>query len=66
MENAVRNMWGYQYFFSSFSTNSRGTAMLINNLDFKPLAKKGDPDGNYFILNDGGPNSFAHRVAHPP
>jgi hypothetical protein len=55
MENAVRNV-GVPMLFQLISTNSRGTAMLINNnFDFKPLAEKGDPDGNYFILTYRGP-----------
>lgn len=50
-EDEIRNLWGYQCFFSSYSTNSRGIAILINNnFDFKPLIEKGDIDGNYFIL----------------
>ena len=51
MENEVRNLWGYQCFFSSYATNSRGVAILINNnFDFKPIMEKGDIDGNYLIL----------------
>lgn len=51
IENEVRNMWGYQCFFSSYSTNSRGVAILVNNnFDFKPLTEKGDVDGNYLLL----------------
>lgn len=50
-ENEVKNLWGYQCFFSSYSTNSRGVAILVNNnFDFKPLTEKGDVDGNYLLL----------------
>jgi exonuclease III len=51
MENYVRNLWGYQCFFSSYSSNSRGVAILLNNnFDCKVLSEKGDVDGNYLLL----------------
>lgn len=50
-ENEVRNLWGSQCYFSSFSSNSRGVAVLVdNNFDFKVLAVKGDIDGNFLLL----------------
>lgn len=50
-ENEVRNLWGFQCYFSSFSSNSRGVAVLVNNnFDFKVLAEKGDIDRNFYYL----------------
>ena len=44
-------MWGYECFFSSFSSNSRGVAILINNnFEFKALRVKQDINGNYIII----------------
>lgn len=31
MEDFVKNEWGYNAYFSSYSTNSRGVMTLINN-----------------------------------
>jgi exonuclease III len=51
MENYVRNLRGYQCFFSSYSSNSRGVAILLNNnFDCKVLSEKGDVDGNSLLL----------------
>ena len=51
IENDVRNLWGFQCYFSSFASNSRGVAILINNnFDFKSISMKGDIDGNYLLL----------------
>ena len=59
-ENEVRNLWGYQCFFRSYCTNSRGVAILVNNnFDFKPLVEKGDVDGNYLLLK---PRIEGHEV----
>ena len=51
IENDVRNLLGFQCYFSSFASNSRGVAILINNnFDFKFIYMKGDTDGNYLLL----------------
>ena len=51
LEKEVRNQLGYQCYFSSFTTNSRGGAILINNnFDFKVIEEKGDSTGNFHIL----------------
>ena len=51
MENNVRSMWGFDCFFSSFRSNSRGVAILIkNNFEFKALRSKSDRNGNYLFL----------------
>jgi exonuclease III len=45
-------MWGFECFFSSFSSNSRGVAILFNNnFEFKVLNEKKDINGNYLILD---------------
>jgi len=45
-------MWGFECFFSSFSSNSRGVAILFNNnFEFKVLKEKKDINGNYLILD---------------
>ena len=51
IENDVRNLLGFQCYFSSFASNSRGVAILINNnFDFKLVSEKGDICGNYLLL----------------
>lgn len=51
-ENDIRNMWDFNCFFSSFSSNSRGIAILFsNNFDVKVHKEKGDVDGNYLMLD---------------
>jgi pyruvate formate-lyase activating enzyme-like uncharacterized protein len=45
-------MCGFECFFSSFSSNSRGVAILFNNnFEFKVLKEKKDINGNYLILD---------------
>ena len=52
IENHVRNSWGYESFFSSFASNSRGVALLFNNtFEFKVLKEKKDLNGNYLVLD---------------
>ena len=41
LENSIRSMWGYESYFSSVSSNSRGVAILFNNnFEFKVLKEK--------------------------
>ena len=51
MENFISAEWGYESYFSSYSSNSRGVAILFNNnFEFKVKdIHKGDR-GNYIIL----------------
>ena len=50
-ENDIRTLWGYDCFFSTYSSNSRGVAILFkNNFEFSVSKVKGDSDGNYIIL----------------
>ena len=48
----IRSEWGYECFFASFNTHSRGVAILFNNtFDFKAEVIDTDPQGNYIIIN---------------
>ena len=48
MENEIRNEWGFDAYFSSYSSKSRGVAILINNnFDIKVHEKIPDPNGNF-------------------
>lgn len=50
-EKQIRSEWGYECFFSSFSSQSRGVAILLNNnFDFKVKTILSDTEGNYLIL----------------
>lgn len=52
MQNTVRNEWGFQSYFSSFNSCSRGVAILSNkNVEFKTHSKTIDPKGNFIILD---------------
>lgn len=51
-ENDICSMWGDNCYFSSFSSNSRGVAILINsNFDYKVLREKKDLSGNFLALD---------------
>ena len=51
-EKQVRAEWGYECFFASFNSQSRGVAILMNNIfDFKVKDVISDTHGNYIILN---------------
>ena len=42
---------GFDCFFSSFRSNSRGVAILVNNnFEFKALRSKSDSNGNYLFM----------------
>ena len=48
----IRSEWGYESYFASFSTQSRGVAILFNNtFDFKAKVIDTDPQGNFIIVN---------------
>jgi hypothetical protein len=45
-------MWGFDCFFSSFSSNSRGVSILFNNnFEYEILKEKRDLNGNYLALD---------------
>ena len=51
IEDRVKREWGYDAYFSSFSSNSRGVAILINNnIEYKLINVIKDINGNYIIL----------------
>lgn len=52
MENNITNEWGYTAYFNSFSSQSRGVAILFNNnFDFIVHRKKSDDTGNFLALD---------------
>ena len=52
IENRVRCEWGFDAYFSSFSSNSRGACILfIKNIEYKITGQISDPNGNYLILD---------------
>ena len=51
-EKYIRTQWGYECFFSSFNSQSRGVALFINNnFEFKMNRIKRDREGNKIILD---------------
>lgn len=52
MEQTVRVEWGYETFYSSFASNSRGIAIMFNNnFEFKVHEQILDKIGNYLVLD---------------
>ena len=52
MENDIRNEWGYEVYFNSFSSKSRGVAIILNNnLEVKVHKKMSDETGNLLALD---------------
>ena len=51
-ERQITNEWGFTTFFSSFSTLSRGVAILFNNnIEFKIHSQYNDTNGNLLLLD---------------
>lgn len=52
LESFIKAEWGYDIFFSSYTTMSRGVMILLNN-NFEQKVKKvkTDKNGNYIILD---------------
>ena len=52
LESFVKAEWGYNAYFSSYTTNSRGVITLINN-NFEQKAEqiKTDKNGNYLLIH---------------
>jgi len=51
IEKNIRSEWGYDCYFSSFSSQSRGVAiMLNNNFDFEVNQVIAGEDGNFLIV----------------
>lgn len=52
MEQTVRVEWGYETYYSSFASNSRGIAIMFNNnFEFKVHEQISDKIGNYLVLD---------------
>ena len=51
-ENYIRSQWGYEAYFSSFTSQARGVAIFINNnFEYKLHKIKTDREGNKIILD---------------
>lgn len=51
LENYIRAEWGYECYFASYSSNSRGVAILFNNnFEFEVRKVYKDSGGNYILL----------------
>lgn len=51
-EARIKSEWGFHAYFSSFSSNSRGVAILVNNnVEYKLLNVVKDINGNFIILH---------------
>ena len=52
METYIQSEWGYKCFFSSFSSNARGVAVLFNNnFEFKINKIEKDDNGNMLVIS---------------
>ena len=52
LDSFIKAEWGFDAYFSSYTTNSRGVMILINNnFDQKVKRVKIDKNGNFLILN---------------
>ena len=50
-EKYIRTQWGFECYFSNFSSQARGVAILFNNnFEFKVLKTVSDESGNKLIL----------------
>ena len=50
-EHIIRNQWGYDVYFNSFKSNSRGVAILFNNnFEYKVHKERKDNTGNFLAL----------------
>ena len=51
-ERRLTAQWGFQAFFSSFSTQKRGVAIFLNNnFEFKIHSHYNDTNGNLLLLD---------------
>ena len=52
MENNIQSEWGYEVYFNSFTSQSRGIAIFLNNnFDYKVHNKLDDTSGNFLALD---------------
>ena len=51
-EKIIENQWGFKAYFSSFASNSRGVAVLLNNnFEHKVMGTRKDDNGNLLALD---------------
>ena len=51
-EKIIENQWGFKAYFSSFASNSRGEAVLLNNnFEHKVMGTRKDDNGNLLALD---------------
>ena len=51
-ETQIQDMWGYNCYFSSYTSNAQGVCILFNNnFEFIIHRKKSDINGNYLALD---------------
>ena len=51
-EKDIRYQWGFDAYFSSFTSNSRGVAILLNNnFEYKVIQQRRDNSGNMLALS---------------
>ena len=52
MEQRIKQEWGGDAYFSSYTTNARGVAIFFNNnIDYKVIDVTRDVNGNYLIVH---------------
>ena len=50
IENQIRTEWGFECYFASHNSQSRGVAILMNNtFQFSVTKTIKDPNGNFFL-----------------
>ena len=50
-ENLIRSEWGYECWFNSYTSRSRGVSILFNNtFEFKNVVIRSDDSGNFLIM----------------
>ena len=61
----IRSQWGFEYYSSFGTANSRGVSILINNnLEYKFLTKKADKYGNFLVINNEVEKQFTLTLAN--
>jgi exonuclease III len=52
MQNFVRAEWGLDIYFSSYTSNARGVAILLNNnFEYVVHSSKSDDNGNFVAID---------------
>lgn len=50
-QNLIRSQWNSDCVFNSYSSNSRGIAILFNNIEYELHTQLNDTQGNYLIVD---------------